>query len=105
MQQNLFGAKEEVKSLSLLQRLNPANKNLGIGLTLVPTNGGFPLGLNTSVLSLLTDASKIKRKIALPKDTNINYSTLLIGQRGNNQKQLEEKTGCKIVVRHGETEF
>lgn len=88
LQQNLFGAKEEVKKLSLLQKLNPANKNLGIGLTLVPTNGGFHLGLNPSVLSLLTDASKIKRKIALPKDTNINYSTLLIGQRGNNQKQL-----------------
>lgn len=38
-------------------------------------------------------------------NTNINYTTLLIGQRGNNQKQLEEKTGCKIVVRHGETEL
>lgn len=102
LQQNLFGAKEEVKKLSLLQKLNPANKNLGIDLTHVRTNGGFPLGLNTSILSLLTDASKIKRKIALPKDTNINYSTLLIGQRGNNQKQLEEKTGCKIVVRNGD---
>lgn len=78
---------------------------MGIGSTLVATNGGFPLGLNTSVLTLLTDASKIKRKIALPLNTNINYTTLLIGQRGNNQKQLEEKTGCKIVVRHGETEL
>lgn len=67
LQQNLFGSKEEVKNLSLLQKLNPANKNLGIGLTLVPTSGAIPVGLNTSVISLLTDASKIKRKIVLPK--------------------------------------
>jgi hypothetical protein len=95
----LFGSKEQVKNLSLLQKLNPANKNLGIGLTLVPTSGAIPVGLNTSVISMLTDASKIKRKITLPKEGNFNYSGLLIGPRGNNQKQLEEKTGCKILVR------
>ena len=82
-----------------MQKLNPANKNLGIGLTLVEGSSNFPLSLNTSVFSMISDASKIKRKIMLPKDTNFNYSGLLIGPKGNNQKQLEERTGCKIMVR------
>jgi hypothetical protein len=38
---------------------------------------------------MMADASKIKRKIVLPKDSNFNYSGLLIGPKGNNQKQLE----------------
>ncbi len=79
--------------------MNPANKNLGIGLTLVEGSSNFPLGLNNSVFSMMADASKIKRKIVLPKDSNFNYSGLLIGPKGNNQKQLEERTGCRILVR------
>lgn len=71
-----------------MKKLNPANKNLGLGLTLVEGNANFPLGLNTSVFSVITDASKIKRKINLPKDSNFNYSGLLIGPKGNSQKQL-----------------
>jgi hypothetical protein len=82
-----------------MKKLNPATKNLGIGLTLVEGSTSFPMGLNTGVFSMLNDASKIKRKIVLPKDSNFNYSGLLIGPKGNNQKQLEERTGCKIFVR------
>lgn len=82
-----------------MQKLNPANKNLGLGLTLVEGTSNFPLGLNTGVFSMMSDASKIKRKIPLPKDSNFNYSGLLIGPKGNSQKQLEERTGCKILVR------
>ena len=89
LNQNLYGAKDSIKGLSLMQKLNPANKNLGIGLTLVEGSSNFPLSLNTSVFSMITDASKIKRKIMLPKDTNFNYSGLLIGPKGNNQKELE----------------
>ncbi len=88
-----------MKNLSLMKKLNPANKNLGIGLTMVEGGNNFPMGLNTSVFSMMNDASKIKRKIVLPKDSNFNYTGLLIGPKGNNQKQLEEKTGCKILVR------
>jgi hypothetical protein len=57
------------------------------------------MGLNTGIFSMMADASKIKRKIKLPKDSNFNYSGLLIGPKGNSQKQLEERTGCKILVR------
>lgn len=82
-----------------MKKLNPANKNLAIGMTLVEGTTNFPMGLNTGVFSMMNDASKIKRKIVLPKDSNFNYTGLLIGPKGNNQKQLEEKTGCKILVR------
>ena len=89
LNQSLYGAKDSIKGLSLMQKLNPANKNLGIGLTLVEGSANFPLSLNTSVFSMMSDASKIKRKITLPKDSNFNYSGLLIGPKGNSQKQLE----------------
>jgi hypothetical protein len=99
LHQSLYGSKDEVKNLSLMKKLNPANKNLAIGMTLVEGTTNFPMGLNTGVFSMMNDASKIKRKIVLPKDSNFNYTGLLIGPKGNNQKQLEEKTGCKILVR------
>jgi hypothetical protein len=71
-----------------MKKLNPANKNIGLGLTLVEGGPNFPL-LNTSIFSMISDASNIKRKIKLPKDSNFNYSGLLIGPKGNSQKQLE----------------
>ena len=70
-----------------MKRLNLANKNLNPGLTIVEGNTSFPIGLNNAVFSM-NEASKIKRKIMLPKDTNFNYSGLLIGPKGNSQKQL-----------------
>jgi hypothetical protein len=33
--QNLYGEKDNIKGLALVQKLNPVNKNIGIGLTLV----------------------------------------------------------------------
>jgi len=99
LNQNLYGTRDDIKGLSLMKKLNPANKNLGIGLTLVEGSSSFPMGLNTGVFSMMNDASKIKRKIVLPKDSSFNYTGLLIGPKGNNQKQLEERTGCKILVR------
>jgi hypothetical protein len=89
LHQSLYGSKDEVKNLSLMKKLNPANKNLAIGMTLVEGTTNFPMGLNTGVFSMMNDASKIKRKIVLPKDSNFNYTGLLIGPKGNNQKQLE----------------
>jgi hypothetical protein len=60
------------------------------------------LGSNTgfgNLISGLNDMTKIKRKIYVPKDSNFNYTGLIIGPRGANQKRMEEDTGCKILVR------
>ncbi len=45
--------------------------------------------------------SKPVKKIYLPKQTNplYNYIGLIIGPRGNTQKQMEADTGCKISIR------
>lgn len=32
-------------------------------------------------------------------NTGFNYTGLIIGPRGSNQKRLEEETGCKVLVR------
>ncbi len=71
-----------------MKKLNPQNKNMMLGSTMVEGSSNFPLGLNTGIFSMMADASKIKRKIKLPKDSNFNYSGLLIGPKGNSQKQL-----------------
>lgn len=46
-----------------------------------------------------TEASKLRKKIYFPENTGINYIGLLIGPKGMYQKKLEEKTGCKILIR------
>eukprot|EP01016_Furgasonia_blochmanni_P003407 TRINITY_DN1133_c0_g1_i6.p1 TRINITY_DN1133_c0_g1~~TRINITY_DN1133_c0_g1_i6.p1 ORF type:complete len:761 (+),score=95.99 TRINITY_DN1133_c0_g1_i6:1-2283(+) len=56
-------------------------------------------GMNPNIINTLTDTSKIRRKIYVPKGTGFNYTGLIIGPRGSNQKRLEEETGCKILVR------
>lgn len=45
--------------------------------------------------------AKPVRRIFLPKQTNpmYNYIGLIIGPRGNTQKQMEADTGCKISIR------
>lgn len=35
----------------------------------------------------------------MPKTNKFNYTGLIIGPKGSNQKRLEEETGCKILVR------
>lgn len=45
------------------------------------------------------ERNRIKRKITIPTHTGFNYAGLIIGPKGSNQKRLEEKTGCKILVR------
>ena len=46
-----------------------------------------------------SDTTKLKRKIFVPKDGTFNYTGLIIGPKGTNQKRLEEISGCKILVR------
>lgn len=70
-----------------MQKINPVNKSLGLGFTLVEGNSNFPLGnLNTSMFSMMTETNKIKRKIFLPKDNNFNFTGFLIGPKGNSQR-------------------
>ena len=76
--------------------------------TFRPSSGGFDnmkrvfdkdfSGLG-GMMGNMGENTKIKRKIYLPKDTNFNFTGLIIGPKGANQKRLEEETGCKILVR------
>jgi rRNA processing protein Krr1/Pno1 len=50
-------------------------------------------------LNYIDDNSKLKRKIYIPKTSEINYVGLLIGPKGTYQKRLEQQTGCKILIR------
>jgi splicing factor 1 len=45
--------------------------------------------------------AKPVRRIYIPRQTNplYNYIGLIIGPRGNTQKQMEQETGCKISIR------
>lgn len=46
--------------------------------------------MNQNILTILSDPTKIKRKLLVPKDQNFNYTGLIIGPKGSNQKRLEE---------------
>jgi far upstream element-binding protein len=59
----------------------------------------YTQGCNPNIINTLNDTSKIKRKIYMPKTNKFNYTGLIIGPKGANQKRLEEETGCKILVR------
>lgn len=54
--------------------------------------------MNPNLINTLNDPSKVKRKIYVPND-NFNYTGLIIGPKGSNQKRMEEEYGCKILVR------
>jgi hypothetical protein len=57
------------------------------------------LSLTQPLLYNLTDSSKIKRKIYIPKVSGVNFVGLLIGPKGTYQKKLEQQSGCKILIR------
>jgi transcription antitermination factor NusA-like protein len=59
----------------------------------------YTQGCNPNIINTLNDNTKIKRKIYMPKNNKFNYTGLIIGPKGANQKRLEEETGCKILVR------
>lgn len=52
-----------------------------------------------NIHSALSDSSKIKKKILIPKVQGVNFVGLLIGPKGTYQKRLELQTGCKILIR------
>ena len=63
------------------------------------SNTFYYKGYVEGVMNVLMDESKIKRKIKIPTHNGFNYSGIIIGPKGANQKQLEEDTGCKILIR------
>ena len=89
------------------QRVDPSTLFDNEGITSVPvlpiikreSNTYYFKGYVEGVTNVLMDDSKIKRKILLPTKNNFNYSGIIIGPKGANQKLLEESTGCKILVR------
>ncbi len=59
----------------------------------------YPLKSKINPLNFLDDNTKLKKKIYIPKSSEINYVGLLIGPKGTYQKRLEQQTGCKILIR------
>jgi rRNA processing protein Krr1/Pno1 len=55
--------------------------------------------MNPTILSILADPSKIKRKMDIPINNLCNYTGLILGPKGTHQKKLEEETRCKILIR------
>jgi len=55
--------------------------------------------MNQNILNSLSDPTKFKRKILIPIETGFNYTGIIIGPKGSNQKRLEEEYSCKILVR------
>lgn len=79
---------------NILTILNPGYSNINNSPVFKHTPG-----INPNIINTLNDPSKIKRKIYVPQNSNFNYTGLIIGPKGANQKRLEEETGCKILVR------
>jgi rRNA processing protein Krr1/Pno1 len=59
----------------------------------------YPMKSKVNPLNFLDDNTKLKKKIYIPKSSEINYVGLLIGPKGTYQKRLEQQTGCKILIR------
>lgn len=91
---NLEENKPLLANNNILSILNP-------GFTTMSTTPLFKHtpGINPNIINTLNDPTKIKRKIYVPAGSNFNYTGLIIGPKGANQKRLEEETGCKILVR------
>lgn len=59
----------------------------------------YPNKSKATAMNFLDDNTKLKKKIFIPKSSEINYVGLLIGPKGTYQKRLEQQTGCKILIR------
>ena len=64
-----------------------------------PMQYSYVPGMNPTILKMLNDPTKVRRKIKVPPDPSFNYIGLIIGPKGVSQKKLEEETGAKILVR------
>lgn len=99
------GSPKNSNSNNLLQMLNPVGTMMGKQESNQQQqqsnmiNYNYTPGINPNIINTLNDSSKIKRKIYVPQNQTFNYTGLIIGPKGANQKRLEEETGCKILVR------
>lgn len=92
---NANPAGQQLPSLSQLQvEINPGL----IEIQKKPATTIQPLMI-TPLMNIVPESTKVKAKVYIPQNTNFNFSGLLIGPKGANQKKLEEITGCKILVR------
>lgn len=82
-------------NINLSEKLKQINPLLDFH---TPTNPSQPL-VNPNILYTLSDNSKIRRKIYIPKVSGVNFVGLLIGPKGTYQKRLELQSGCKILIR------
>lgn len=64
----------------------------------VESNQVIP-GVSSKYLSNSETGRTFKTKVFLPRFQGINYVGLIIGPKGIYQKKLEDKTGCKILIR------
>lgn len=88
----------QLAATEILKKFANAQNPSAVAQQIMPNFNGLP-GLNPNIANTLNDSSKIKRKIYVPKDSSFNYTGLIIGPKGQNQKRLEEITQCKILVR------
>jgi far upstream element-binding protein len=104
-QNDLFGsllpqARFEASNKARVETIRPSNNPVP---AFDPIKSVLERGISgsggQSIMNTLGDTTKIKRKIYIPTDTDFNYTGLIIGPKGSNQKRLEEQTGCKILVR------
>ncbi|KRX05233.1 hypothetical protein PPERSA_06867 [Pseudocohnilembus persalinus] len=78
---------------------NGGGLQLQIGNPQVQINYNPMMQMGTSsIYATLNDPSKLKRKVFVPQN-GFNYTGLIIGPGGSNQKKMEEYSGCKILVR------
>ncbi len=81
----------------LANRLYAVHQGLNVCTT--PFYYHWSPGIHPNITKLLSDATKIKKKVYIPSSQNINYVGLLIGPKGTYQKKLEEETGVKLLIR------
>ena len=104
-QNDLFGsllpqARFEASNKARVETIRPsANPNPAFDPIKSVLERGISGNNSQGIMNTLGDTTKIKRKIYIPTDTDFNYTGLIIGPKGSNQKRLEEQTGCKILVR------
>ena len=93
LMKNARQVKEDLKQAEKHGRLQPLPVHRRESSSIY-YRGKLP-GVNT----VTRERNRIKKKIKIPTHNGFNYAGLIIGPKGSNQKRLEEKTGCKILIR------
>ena len=67
-----------------------ANTDGHIQLNIVPNYYHWSPGLHINMLNLINDTSKVKYRLPLPKNSNLNFAGMLIGPKGQTLKDMEQ---------------